>query len=270
MSHTRCAIIGAGNIGLSIANGLVGNKTYTAERLVLTRRHLQGLEAYRNRGFAVTSDNTEAVKKCDIVIIAVEPAQIDGVLLEIAPHVDPARHIIISVVTGVTIAHMGALLEKELPIIRAMPNTAISIGRSMTCMAAHPSYKGALEKARKLFDPVGKTLVIDEELMGAATALAACGLAFFMRAIRAASQGGVEIGFHAEDALLIAAQTAAGAAGLLLENHTHPEREIDRVTTPRGVTIAGLNQMEHDGFSSAMIRGIVTSATKAEALYKKD
>ncbi|RMH60263.1 MAG: pyrroline-5-carboxylate reductase [Calditrichaeota bacterium] len=270
MPQSHYTIIGAGNIGLAIANGLVANSTCTPGQLTLTRRHLRALKPYAEKGFHITSDNSAAVQQSDVVLIAVEPSQIDSVLREIAPALQPEKHIVISVVTGVTIAHMKRLLQKELPVVRAMPNTAISIGRSMTCLAGAPAYESALEKARLLFDAVGKTLNIDEELMGPATALAACGLAFFMRAIRAASQGGVEIGFHADDALLIAAQTAAGAAGLLLEHKTHPEREIDRVTTPRGVTIAGLNQMEHDGFSSAMIRGIVTSATKAEKLYKTD
>ena len=106
--------------------------------------------------------------------------------------------------------------------------------------------------------------------MTPATALAACGIAFFLRAIRAASQGGIEIGFHSHDALLMAAQTARGAASLLLQNTNHPEGEIDKVTTPRGCTIAGLNKMEHAGFSSALIQGIVTSAEKAEGLYRKE
>ena len=102
--------------------------------------------------------------------------------------------------------------------------------------------------------------------MTQATALCACGIAFWLRAIRAASQGGIEIGFHAEDAITMAAQTARGAASLLLGRERHPEREIDRVTTPMGCTIAGLNQMAHGGFSSALIRGIVTSADKAATL----
>jgi pyrroline-5-carboxylate reductase len=105
--------------------------------------------------------------------------------------------------------------------------------------------------------------------MTPATALCACGVAFFLRSIRAASQGGIEIGFHWDDALLMAAQTAKGAAELLLQSKTHPESEIDKVTTPRGVTISGLNEMEHQGFSSAMIKGIVTSAQKAEKLLNK-
>ena len=107
--------------------------------------------------------------------------------------------------------------------------------------------------------------------MTGATALCACGVAFFLRSIRAASQGGIEIGFHAEEALMMAAQTAKGAASLLADRKdikdNHPEFEIDRVTTPRGCTIAGLNEMEHSGFSSAMIKGILHSAKKATTLH---
>ncbi|MDP7465876.1 MAG: pyrroline-5-carboxylate reductase dimerization domain-containing protein, partial [Candidatus Marinimicrobia bacterium] len=102
------------------------------------------------------------------------------------------------------------------------------------------------------------------------TALCACGVAFFLRAIRAASQGGIEIGFHSDEAFTIAAQTARGAATLLLDNDAHPEAEIDRVTTPMGATIAGLNEMEHQGFSSSMIKGITTSTEKVRRLFNKD
>jgi pyrroline-5-carboxylate reductase len=150
-----------------------------------------------------------------------------------------------------------------------MPNTAISIHESMTCLASANADERAFELAKSIFDAVGTTIVIKEELMAAATALGACGIAFFLRAIRAASQGGIEIGFHAADALKIAAQTARGAATLLLAGENHPEFEIDRVTTPRGCTIAGLNRMEHEGFSSAMIKGITLSAEMAAGLYEK-
>jgi len=155
-------------------------------------------------------------------------------------------------------------------VVRAMSNTAIAIGEAMTCLCAPPESAAALEEAKTLFDALGKTLVISEELMLSATALAGCGIAFFLRAIRAASQGGTQIGFHSEEALLMAAQTAKGAAELLLRGQTHPESEIDKVTTPRGCTIEGLNEMEHNGFSSALIKGIVTSNEKASRLFKKD
>jgi pyrroline-5-carboxylate reductase len=137
----------------------------------------------------------------------------------------------------------------------------------MTCLAADKRHGHAIRVAKAIFDTMGKTLVIAEEQMTAATALGACGIAFFLRAVRAASQGGIEIGFHSTDALFIAAQTAKGAAALVLTEGKHPEDEIDKVTTPRGCTISGLNQMEHEGFSSAMIKGIVTSADKASRLY---
>jgi pyrroline-5-carboxylate reductase len=149
-----------------------------------------------------------------------------------------------------------------------MPNTAMKAGQSMTCIAASNATQKDIQLVKKIFDAVGSTLLIKEELMSAATALCACGTAFFLRAIRAASQGGVEIGFHAEEAIHIAAQTALGAATLLLQSGRHPEAEIDKVTSPQGCTIAGLNEMEHQGFSSAMIKGIKLSASIAKGLYK--
>ncbi|MGZ3852165.1 MAG: pyrroline-5-carboxylate reductase family protein, partial [Flavisolibacter sp.] len=120
-----------------------------------------------------------------------------------------------------------------------------------------------------LFNTMGQSIIINEDMMSAATALCACGIAFFLRTIRAASQGGVEIGFHAHDALKIAAQTAFGAAKLLIANQTHPEEEIDKVTSPKGCTIAGLNEMEHQGLSSAFIKGIKLSSDIASNLYKQ-
>jgi pyrroline-5-carboxylate reductase len=176
---------------------------------------------------------------------------------------------LISIVTGAKIEQIRKKINKGVTIIRAMPNTAMTVRESMTCLASDNADEKSMELAKKIFDAVGSTLVIREDMMSAATALTACGVAFFLRAIRAASQGGIEIGFHAQEALEMAAQTAKGASALLLANKNHPEREIDKVTTPMGCTIAGLNRMEHEGFSSAMIKGIITSAEKASGLYKK-
>jgi pyrroline-5-carboxylate reductase len=138
----------------------------------------------------------------------------------------------------------------------------------MTCLACGGATPpAAKEAASALFEALGRSQFIDEEQMTPATALCACGVAFFLRAIRAASQGGVQVGFHADEAIQLAAQTAKGAAELILAGVSHPESLIDTVTTPLGVTIAGLNEMEHEGFSSAFIRGIVLSAEKARHLY---
>jgi pyrroline-5-carboxylate reductase len=266
-SPTRIAILGAGSLGTSIAEGLVDAGQIAPGGLALTRRRVELLEPYLALGYGVGTDNDEAVAASNMVIVAVEPQQLNALLDEIAPILDPDRHVLVSVVTGATIAQIEARVGGKIPIIRAMPNTAVAVRESMTCLAGNALAEAALAQAESVFDAVGKTLRIPEEDMIAATALGACGIAFFLRAIRAASQGGIEIGFHSTDAFAIAAQTARGAASLLLSGGTHPEQEIDKVTTPRGCTIAGLNQMEHEGFSSAMIKGITVSARKAAGLY---
>ncbi len=263
----RIAILGAGNIGGAIARGLAGAGLVPPDRLTLTRRRLEGLDEFRGLGCRTTASNSEAISASDLVFVAVTPQQLNGLLAQVKGDLDPGRHTVVSVVSGASIAEIREQLGSPVPIVRAMPNTAIAIRQSMTCLASEPADASRLGPVKTLFDALGKTLVIEEELMVPATALCACGIAFFLRAIRAASQGGIEIGFHAEDALLMAAQTARGAASLLVEGEGHPENEVDKVTTPRGCTISGLNQMEHHGFSSALIKGIVTSADKAAVLY---
>ncbi|MBN1783096.1 pyrroline-5-carboxylate reductase [bacterium] len=265
----KLAILGAGNIGLSIANGLTVSGTFRPDQITLTRRKMHLLAPQGKTGFHVDLNNREATARSEIICIAVEPGQMDSLLTEIRPVLKTKKHMLISVISGVSLNSIKKQLGKQIPVIRAMPNTAIAIRQSMTCLASDDNDSDAMNMARQIFDAVGQTLVIDEEQMTAATSLGACGIAFFLRAIRAASQGGIEIGFQSGAALTIAAQTALGAASLLLNNENHPEREIDKVTTPRGCTISGLNQMEHEGFSSAMIKGIITSAEKAAGLYKK-
>ena len=263
----RIAILGAGNIGSAIAKGLVAAGIAPSGQITLTRRNAESLAALRSEGFDVTADNTTAVRSSDLIFLAVTPQQLNALLAEISQSVDGRRHTVVSIVSGATIAQIRKRLGNEVVVIRAMPNTAIAIRQSMTCLSTDRDDRESLSLVRKLFDALGRTLVVEEGLMVPATALCACGIAFFLRAIRAASQGGIEIGFHAGDALLMAAQTARGAASLLVEGGNHPEGEVDRVTTPQGCTITGLNQMEHHGFSSALIKGIVTSAEKAAVLY---
>lgn len=265
----RIAILGAGNIGQALATGWVSAGIRDPDEIVLTRRDADRLEALAEEGFRVTPDNRAAVDGARVVVLAVQPQQLGDLLEEIAPALDPDRHLLISVVSDVTIGDVRGRIGAPVQVVRAMPNTAIAIGESMTCLSAAEGADAALEEARELFDAVGETLEIREELMVSATALGACGIAFFLRAVRAASQGGIEIGFHPDEALRLAAQTARGAASLLREEGSHPESELDKVTTPRGCTIAGLNEMEHQGFSSALIKGIVVSAEKADELYEE-
>ncbi len=268
--NCRIAILGAGNIGLSLAEGFLQSQKILPDNLCLTRRRTHLLSHMKDSGVHVLKDNANAVEMSDIIIISVEPQQINGVLRDIYPVIDRERHTIISLVTGVTIRQIGQIAGEDVDIVRAMPNIAISVGESMTCIAGNGNNDKALHYAQGLFDIVGLTLVINEDEMIAATAIGACGVAFFLRAIRAASQGGIEIGLQSEHALTIATQAARGATALLLSSKSHPEQEIDKVTTPKGCTIAGLNLMEYEGFSSAMIKGISLSAEKAALLYKAD
>ncbi len=263
MEH-RVAILGTGNLGRAMARGWAASGLLDANAIHLTRRHVEKLADLSEEGFRTGSDNRAAAEAATCIVVAVQPPQVAEVLDEIA---DLARdRVVISVATGVTLESVRTALGEDAQLVRAMPNTAVETLSSMTCLALDRPGAEGLAVAEELFGALGRTLVIDEEMMTPATALCACGIAFFLRTVRAAAQGGTEIGFHADEALLLAAQTARGAADLILAGDTHPESEIDRVTTPRGCTIAGLNELEHQGFSSAMIRGILTSSRRAEEL----
>ncbi|MEO6668798.1 MAG: pyrroline-5-carboxylate reductase [Ferruginibacter sp.] len=257
----KIAIIGGGNLGTAIAEGLLASKFCKATDIIITKRNISTLQVLGSRGVKITADNAHAVSQSDIVILAVKPYQVSEVLNSFTK-VIAAKHILVSVVTGVLIKDIQESIQKKLPVFRAMPNTAIAIRQSMTCLSYTNATAAQISFINKLFLTLGKVAVIDEKLMDAATVLGACGTAYAMRYIRANIQGGIEIGFDAATASLIAAQTVKGAAELLLEKGTHPEQEIDKVTTPKGCTIAGLNEMEHQGFSSSLIKGIATSYNK--------
>jgi pyrroline-5-carboxylate reductase len=265
----KITIIGSGNIGLSLAKGLVNKKYCNADQITLTRRSLKLMTDEVAAGFNVSDNNIVAIYDADIVVLAVLPQQLKKVLEEIASSINPEKQLVISVVSGVSCADVRNEIGNNVQVIRAMPNTAIAIGQSMTCIASDNADDKNMKEVTELFENVGAVVTINEDLMTSATALCACGIAFFLRSIRAASQGGVEIGFHAHDALKMAVQTAKGAADLLLITQSHPEGEIDKVTSPKGCTIAGLNEMEHNGFSSAFIKGIKLSALKAGNLYNE-
>lgn len=256
------AIIGGGNLGTAMAEGLVNSGFCKPEELIVTKRNTATLAALAAKGVQVSSNNPEAVAKASWIILAIKPFQIKDVLAEIQPFLNKEKQVLVSVVTGVWIDEIQEITGKDFPVFRAMPNTAIAIQESMTCINGKAVTDTQTSFVSDLFNQLGKTVVIEEKLMDAATVLGACGTAYAMRYIRANIQGGIEIGFSAATASLIAAQTVKGAAELLLQKNTHPEQEIDKVTTPKGCTIAGLNEMEHQGFSSSLIKGIVTSYKK--------
>lgn len=261
MENKKIAIIGVGNMGGAIAVGLLKSGSVEAANISVSDRKESTLKKMSDLGISACNNNVEAAKDADVIIVAVKPYHIEGVINDIKPILSPEK-IFISIVAGVGIDELGEMAGNNIPIFRVMPNTAIALQESLTCISANGNTEAYREYVVELFDKLGKTIEIPEELMAAATVLSSCGIAYALRYIRAAMQGGIEIGFSAEMAQLITAQTVKGATELLLQSGHHPEREIDKVTTPRGVTITGLNEMEHKGFSSSLIQGVLASYKK--------
>jgi pyrroline-5-carboxylate reductase len=254
----QIAIIGCGNLGKSIADGLLKGQFLPPSALTLTKRNLEAIQQYAEQGVRVTSDNVQAIEGATIIILALKPYNVLNVLESITPHLKP-NQVILSLATGVELKDLQATAKRETGIYRAMPNTATHVQKSITAICTHKHNEEELNRVKALFETLGGVLHVDEELMAAVTVLGACGIAYVMRFIRAMVQGGIQIGFSAEMASTIVKHTVNGASELLLQGNTHPETEIDKVTTPKGCTIVGLNEMEHNGFSSSLIKGIVKS-----------
>ncbi len=264
MDLSNIAIIGCGNLGQAIAKGLLDAQAIKAAQLTVTNRNPAALQHLAAKGVKVTSDNKAAIENSTLILVALKPHNILTVLADLKSTFDPKRHVVISVATGITLSELHGAIQQELPIFRAMPNTAADVQQSVTCICGNEHVSPFLEPVKKLFNTIGTSIVINEELMEAATVLGACGIAFVLRFMRAMVQGGIQIGFDSKTASQIVNQTVLGASKLLIERKEHPEFEIDKVTTPKGCTIAGLNEMEHNGFSSALIKGITTSFEKIE------
>lgn len=266
----KIAIIGTGNLGLAIAKGIVAADNLKVDTLYLTKRNTEALaymaEAHTN--VLVTSDNHAAIAASDVVIFAVQPGQLSKLLVSLKSSLSAKQHTIISTITGKKIADFESILGSEFAIVRSMPNTAAAVSQSMTCMSGNDQAQSKLSLAKEILATLGDVMIIEESLMQAATVVCASGIAFWMRLIRATTQGAIQLGFDAPEAQHMAVQTCLGAASLLQNGGAHPESEIDRVTTPKGCTIEGLNEMEHQGLSSALIKGLVTSFNKIDDIKK--
>ncbi|WP_395046643.1 pyrroline-5-carboxylate reductase [Flavobacterium sp.] len=251
-------IIGGGNLGVAIALGIV--KYTTNNQVTVTKRNIETISYLQEKGIEISNNNAHNIQQADIIVLTVKPYQVESVLKEISEEIQ--NKTIISAVSGVSIQTIQSLVDNNNAVMRIMPNIAIQFGESATCISFEEKDKTKAQKVITLFQQLGTAPVIEEKLMDAATVLGACGTAYALRYIRASMQAGIEIGFDSQTALAIAAQTAKGAAKMLLEEKVHPEQLIDRVTTPQGCTIVGLNEMEHQGFSSSLIKGIKTSLQK--------
>lgn len=263
MENKKIAIIGAGNLGRALVNGLLDNQTVAPGDLFVTRRNSASLQDLADKGLTVSSDNKAVAKQSDVLILAVKPYNIQQVLEDLQD-VLTENHIIVSVATGVTLAELKDFSGGKPRVARAMPNIGAEVQASLTCLTLEELNEDQKIFVDKIFHVLGENVHIPENLMEAATILGACGIAFVLRFMRAMVQGGVQIGFDSKTANQIVNHTVYGAARLIMENNYHPEAAIDLVTTPKGCTIEGLNEMEHSGFSSSLIKGIVASYKNIE------
>ena len=264
----KIAIIGAGNMGGAVARGVASGSIIATSDIYISNPSSAKLDALKAEfpEINVTTDNCEVAAVADLIILAVKPWKVEQVIEEIKPCVEYSRQAIASMVGGLGITQLSQWLDKgdgKLPATYLIiPNTAIATKSSMTFIASAHSSESLDKLIVDIFNELGVAMMVEEGLIPAGTSLASCGIAYALRYIRAAMEGGVELGFRADDAKRIVMQTLRGAVEILEANSSHPEVEIDRVTTPGGLTIKGLNAMEASGFTNSVIEGLKASTKR--------
>lgn len=258
----KIAIIGAGNMGGALARGLARSKEFKGSNLHVANPHegkLQQLKA-EHPDIVTFTDNKQAVKDANWILLAVKPWKVKEVLKELKPVIDYDRQVLLSVAAGIKTHNLAEMLDEDgqapLPIFYVMPNTAVAVGSGMTLLTSTNSTPQLDREVTNVFALTGRALYMDERLMDAGMMLSGCGIAYAMRYARASVEGGIELGLSPQEALAIVLQTMRGAADLLQTTEGYPEVEIDKVTTPGGITIRGLNAMEQAGFTAAVIKGL--------------
>ncbi len=259
---SKIAIIGAGNMGGAIARGLRKGKLISPENITISDASLQVINSLKSEYafWETTTSNTEAIKDANIIILAVKPWLVEKIADEIAQKIDYQKQILVSIAAGVDFEKLKELFDEKAVLFRIIPNTAIEVLESVSTITSVHANKAQIDEITSIFGELGKVFYVDnEKLLNAYMSLSSCGIAYAFRYIRAAMEGGVEMGIYPNDAKEVVMQTLKGAVKLLETNQSHPEAEIDKVTTPGGITIQGLNEMEANGFTNAVIKGLKKS-----------
>jgi pyrroline-5-carboxylate reductase len=268
LSSTRVAVLGAGKLGGILLQGFLEQKLFPPQNLCATVRHAERARAASGQfPVPVTIDNLAAVRQADVVLLCVKPQVVREVLEEIRPALGPEK-LVISVAASVPIASIEKLAGAGVPVVRAMPNTPSAVRCGMTALARGTFAADAhLETAQTLFASVGRTIVLDEKLMDAVTGLSASGPAFIYVILESLAEGGVKVGLPRDVATLLAAQTALGAASVVLQTGAHPALLKDAVTTPAGCTIDGLMELEEGRIRVTLIKAVVKAVKRARELW---
>ena len=263
-TNLQIAIIGAGNMGGAIARGLSKGELIQTQNISVSDISQSNLDAITdfNPLIKVSNSNVDIIKNADLILLAVKPWLVGIVAEEIEKEVDYKNQILVSIAAGVDFENLTELFDTDATIFRVIPNTAIDVFQSVSTIAAFNASKEQEHLIISIFEELGKTFLVPEKQLNAFMALSSCGIAYAFRYIRAAMVGGVEMGISPQLSKEVVLQTFRGAIELLETNDTHPEVEVDKVTTPGGITIKGLNEMEANGFSNAVIKGLKASLIK--------
>jgi len=271
LSNKKLAVLGTGKLGGILLRAYLKQGLFAPKHVTATVKHADKAAALaKELGVKVITDNREAVQGADIVVLAVKPQVVGDVVKEIAPELNE-KTLVISVAASVPTSFIEQHVGVNLPVIRAMPNTPSSIGCGMTgiCGGSHAS-AAHLDMTRAMFDPIGRTVVVDEKNMDAVTGLSACGPAFIYIILESLAEAGVKVGLSREVSTLLAAQTMKGAASVVLETGDHPALLKDAVTTPAGCTIDGILELEEGKLRVTLIKAVVKATQRAgELLFEK-
>ncbi len=267
LKDKRIAVIGVGKLGEALVTGILSRGDVERENIAGSVKHEASIARVRDRlGIEVILDNPLLVRGKEIILIAVKPQNMDGVVREIAP-VLTAGQLVLTVAASVTTVFVEERLHGPLPVVRAMPNTPCVLreGMSVLCGGRHAKAEH-LRMAEEIFESVGRTVFLDESLMDGVTGLSASGPAYIYVVIESLAEAGVKLGIPRDISTLLAAQTMLGAARMVLETKAHPALLKDVVTTPAGCTIDGLLELEEGKLRVTLIKAVVKAAERAREL----
>jgi pyrroline-5-carboxylate reductase len=267
VSSQRVAVLGAGKMGGILIKALLDKKLFSPEKTCATVQHEDRARVLGQKlGIPVGTDNVAAVRGADIIFVCVKPSVVQDLMEQVRTEISP-KQLIISVAAAVPTSRIEQALGKDVPVVRAMPNTPCVLGCGMTglCRGKFATPRD-VEIACALFDVVGRTVVVDEKHMDAVTGLSASGPAFIYIILESLAEAGVKVGLPRDIATLLAAQTTMGAATVVLETGDHPALLKDAVTTPAGCTIDGILELEEGKLRVTLIKAVVKATQRAKEL----
>ena len=268
LNNKKIGIIGTGNMGEALVSGLIFSESSEAKNIICTDVRQNKLDQIKNEyGVRTTTDNLKAVAESDIIVYAVKPQIIAAVLKETAPELDMSK-LVISIAAGVPMAAIESCLNKDLRLIRVMPNIAASVKEAASAIAAgaHATQED-IDLAMAIFNSVGKSIFLKENyLMDAITGLSGSGPAYIFLIVDALADAGVKMGLSREEALFLSTQTVLGAAKLLMDTQEHPGQLKDKVTSPGGTAIAGLATLEEGGLRTTLIHAVEAATNRSQEL----